>query len=302
MNGRILVLGKGGQVGSALADILGARALVASVSEVNFLSAAFISQLEKFIGNDEISAVINAAAYTQVDKAENEGKQDSQRINASAVGELATWCASKNIPLVHYSTDYVFDGSGDKPRVEDAATAPLNQYGKDKLVGEQLIATAGGQYLIFRTSWVYDAHGANFFNTMLKLFAQRESLNVVSDQTGAPTYAPHLAKATVSALEHALAKEQFPSGIYHLCGNGVTNWHEFAQAILQHAQHHETSIMCNAVYPIPTSAYPTPAKRPMNSRLDCSKAKKILGVSLPDWHEGLAACIKEKYGNQTLRH
>lgn len=302
MSRRILVLGKSGQVGSALAALMGDAALVASVENIDFLSPDVAKQLNNFTAGYDVYAVINAAAYTQVDKAEGEGKQASARINAEAVGEVASWCASKNIPLVHYSTDYVFDGSDDAPRTEDVQTAPLNQYGKDKLAGEKAIAASGCKHLIFRTSWVYDAHGVNFFNTMLRLFRERESLNIVSDQIGAPTYAPHLAKATVGALERAISLPQFPSGVYHLCGAGETNWCDFAKAILKYAQQHESSIHCNAIYPIPSSAYPTPAKRPLNSRLDCNKAKKNLGASLPDWHDGLAACIKEKYGHKNLRH
>ncbi len=302
MNGRILILGKGGQVGSALAALLGDNALVASQDDVDFLLPDCGRQLAHFVSGHDISTVINAAAYTQVDKAEGEGREASHRTNAEAVGEIADWCADRQIPLIHYSTDYVFDGSGDRPRNEENPTAPLNQYGKDKLAGEQAIVRAGGRYLILRTSWVYDAHGKNFFNTMLRLFGERESLNVVSDQVGAPTYAPHLAKATLLALEHTQQLPQFPYGLYHLCGGGETSWHEFAQAILEHAKQHESAIQCNTIYPIPSSAYPTPARRPLNSRLDCSKAKKILGVSLPDWHEGLAACIKEKYGHKNLRH
>ncbi|MFO0388823.1 MAG: dTDP-4-dehydrorhamnose reductase [Alphaproteobacteria bacterium] len=302
MSSKILILGKGGQVGSALAALLGDAALVASIENVDFLSPDIAKQLSNFTAGHDVYAVINAAAYTQVDKAEGEGRQASARINAEAVGELASWCASKTMPLVHYSTDYVFDGSGDVPRTEDVRPAPLNQYGKDKLAGEVAIIASGCKHLIFRTSWVYDAYGVNFFNTMLRLFRERESLNIVSDQIGAPTYAPHLAKATMDALSAALAMPQFPSGIYHLCGAGETNWHEFAQTILKYAQHHESAILCNAVYPIPSSSYPTPAKRPLNSRLDCNKAKKVFGMSLPDWHEGLAACIKEKYGHKALRH
>jgi dTDP-4-dehydrorhamnose reductase len=184
----------------------------------------------------------------------------------------------------------VFDGSGTKPWQETDATAPLNAYGRSKREGEERIEAVGGKYLIFRTSWVYDETGKNFLNTMLRLGAERDELKVVNDQFGAPTYARHLAVATLQALENANNSAAFPSGIYHLCGGGQTSWAGFAEQIF-HLSHLDKEVK---VYGIPASSYPTPAKRPYNSRLDCSKAQQILGVALPDWREGLRECLSRK--------
>jgi dTDP-4-dehydrorhamnose reductase len=236
-----------------------------------------------------------------VDKAESEPKL-AMRVNAEAVGQLAAWCKQRDIPLVHFSTDYVFDGRGSAPRKEVAATAPLNVYGETKLAGERAIAETGAKSLIFRTSWVYDAHGRNFFTTMLRLFAEKEELSVVSDQVGAPTYAPALAEAVISALSAALAAKTFPSGVYHLCHSGETSWHGFAEAIFALARSRVSGIRCGRINPISTADYPTPAKRPQNSRLDCAKAHRVFGVSLPNWEEGLQTCIEEKYGHKKLQH
>lgn len=307
MNNSILVLGKNGQVGQALVQLLGSRAIAADSSEINLLQPV-ASQIEKFLSGKKISTVINAAAYTKVDLAEGDGRQDAFRVNASAVQELAAWCKKQDIALVHYSTDYVMDGSGDSARTEDSATSPINAYGQSKLEGEQAIMAEGGKYLIFRTSWVYDAHGKNFVNTIRRLISERESLNVVADQIGAPTYAPHLASATVDALEKAIGMPQFPSGLYHLCNAGETSWHGFANAIFMLAREYEsreyegsTKIKCQQVNPIPSSEYPLPAKRPLNSRLDTQKARRILGVSLPHWEAGLRECFEQIYANSGMQ-
>ncbi len=287
----ILILGKNGQVGSALARLLGAEAVAADSDIVNFAHPDFVDTLTVLFERHEFTTIINTAAYTAVDKAESE-RELAMRINGVAVGELAQWCKKHDVQLVHYSTDYVFDGSGNHARTEEEPTAPLSVYGESKLLGEQLIAASGAEYMIFRTSWVYDATGKNFLNTMLRLFREREEVSVVADQIGAPTYALHLAQATLAALE------KFQSGIYHLCGGGETSWHGFASAILALASAHESGIKCQQVKPISTSEYPTPARRPLNSRLSCSKAKNLLGVQLPQWEEALKDC----YESIRLRH
>ncbi len=308
MNSPVLVLGKDGQVGRALVELLGSRALAAGSSDINLLHENFIGELESFLGKKPISAVINAAAYTKVDLAEGEGKKDAFRVNATAVKELAAWCRKHGLPLVHYSTDYVMDGSGEKARPEDSETKPINAYGQSKLEGEQAIISEGGKYLIFRTSWVYDATGKNFVNTIRRLIGEREALNVVADQVGAPTYAPHIARSTLEALEKANSLPQFPSGLYHLCNTGETSWHAFAQAIFMLAREYEsreydgsTKIKCQQVNPIPSSEYPLPAKRPLNSRLDTQKARKILGVSLPHWEAGLRECFEQIYASSGMQ-
>jgi dTDP-4-dehydrorhamnose reductase len=317
MNSRILVLGKGGQVGRALTELLGADAFAASAADVDFLKPDLAAQLDNFVGNTAVTAVINAAAYTMVDLAEGEGKSDAMRINAAAVGELAIWCKERGLPLIHYSTDYVLPGEGDKPQDETQTPKPLNAYGASKLEGERLIAASGVDYLIFRTSWVYAAHGQNFLRTILRLLHQRESLNIVADQYGAPTYALHLAQASLSALKTALAMPEFPSGIYHLCNSGSVNWHGFAQAIFMLAREYESreykaslpvdfpvesrDIICKQILPIPTEAYPTPAKRPLNSRLDNAKARKQLAVEMPSWEQGLKECFETLYDSTGLQ-
>jgi dTDP-4-dehydrorhamnose reductase len=246
------------------------------------------------------SAVINAAAYTQVDNAEKEEKL-AHTINVEAPAAMAKYCASRNIPFVTFSTDYVFDGSGGAAWKENDKVAPLNAYGRSKAASEKAIAAVGGKYLIFRTSWVYDALGKNFLNTILRLAGEREELRIVNDQHGAPTYAPHLAKAVLASLEAALAKPDFPSGVYHLCSAGEVTWHGFACEIVGQAKKYASqSMKVKTIQPIMTSEYPLPAKRPLNSRLDCSKVKSVFNVSMPDWREGLVECLKEKYESNRL--
>jgi len=293
---KILILGKDGQVGRALVKLLGKNALAAGKGDINFLDTDFISTLEKWVGNQSLSAVINAAAYTQVDKAEGDSCEAAFRINATAVGELAAWCKKRDVPLVHYSTDYIFNGNSHRPYQEEDKTAPINAYGESKLEGENAIKTQGGKYIIFRTSWVYDAHGKNFFTTILRLLHEKDSLNVVADQIGAPTYALHLAQATLKALPLRA------SGLFHLCNAGETSWHGFAQAIFTLAKPHDSSIKCRQINPIPTSAYPLPAPRPLNSRLNCTRAREILGFTLPSWEMGLKECIEEVYADSGLQN
>lgn len=286
MSRRILVIGTGGQVGSALVSLLGDEAIAVDADQVNLAGDRIEAQLDKVVGNERLRAVINAAAYTAVDLAETE-RDKALRINGDALGTLGAWCKKRHIPIVHYSTDYVFDGSGTHARNEEEPTAPLNYYGASKLEGEKQLAESGADYLVFRTSWVYDAKGKNFALTMMRLFRERETISVVDDQVGAPTYAPDLAQATLLALLNASAMPVFPRGIYHLCHAGHTSWYGFAKAIFALASSHESGIKCSQIKPVATTDYPTPAKRPLNSRLDCSKAANMLSVHLPDWSEGL---------------
>lgn len=238
------------------------------------------------------TAVFLTAAYTQVDRAESE-RDLAFRINAEAPGAIARFCREAGLPLVHFSTDYVFSGEGDQPWQETSPVAPLNAYGASKLAGEKAIQAAGGSYLIFRTSWVYAPFGKNFLKTMLKLGSERETLSVVSDQVGAPTYAPHLADGALSGLDWALSFELFPSGIYHLCNQGWTSWHGFAVAIFEAARKRGWNLKVREVKAIPSSEYPTPAARPGNSRLSLDQTTRILGVTLPSWQAGLTECLAE---------
>lgn len=285
---KIAVLGANGQIGGALVHLLGNRAIPFTRADADLAQPDHvIAALEKA----KPDAVINAAAYTQVDKAETESEA-AFLINATAPGIIAGWCAENKIPFIHYSTDYVMDGTGNKPFIEDSPTAPLNKYGESKLAGEQAITEAGGQYLIFRTSWVYDAEGKNFLNTMLQLGSNREELRVIDDQFGAPCYAPHLAAATITCLEKATAMPVFPSGIYHFTCSGETSWHGFASAIFAAAKAAGAPLKIHSLHAIPSSEYPLPAKRPHNSRLDNSKLKRIFGISLPEWQAGLTEAIE----------
>lgn len=286
-DGRILILGAGGQVGRALVEMLGDRCTGLGRSEADLAAPATLTEaLEPYAP----SAVINAAAYTLVDRAESEGHLAST-INGESPGVIARWCAGRGVPLVHFSTDYVFPGTGSEPWVESDAVAPLNTYGATKLFGEQRIAEAGGRWLIVRTSWVYDAVGRNFFTTMLALMSERTTLSIVDDQHGAPTYASHLAAATIRALDSATAMPVFPSGVYHLCNGGETTWYGFACAIRDEAVARAIPLAIERIDPISSAEYPVPARRPANSRLNTSKAREILGVALPDWRDGLAECM-----------
>lgn len=312
-----LIIGANGQLGKAL------QAVLASRDDVTFwgrdeADLANPKQLKDALKAIVPTAIINAAAYTAVDKAEEE-EAVALAVNADSVGIMADFCAARGIPLVHYSTDYVFDGSGDAPHSEGDATAPINVYGRSKLAGEQAIAASGCAHLIFRTSWVYDAAGKNFVNTMLRLGAEREELRVVADQIGSPTYAPHLAEVSMAAFARALGMSSprrrgsheaieadsrlrgnddiigFPSGIYHAVGGGeYVSWHGFAEAIFAQSRAQGEALKVQHVLPIAASEYPTPAKRPANSRLATNKLHDVIGLSMPSWQDGLAECLKQR--------
>jgi dTDP-4-dehydrorhamnose reductase len=225
------------------------------------------------------SAVINAAAYTAVDRAEEE-EELATTVNGAAPGAMARACAGLGIPIVHISTDYVFAGDGETPWRPDNPVAPLGAYGRSKLAGEAAVREAGGTHAILRTSWVVSAHGHNFVKTMLRLGAERDKLTIVADQVGGPTPARDIAAACLS-IAGQLARDPGKSGTYHFSGAPDTSWAGFARAIFDAA-----GLSC-AVENIPTSAYPTPARRPLNSRMDCSTTEQVLGISRPDWRAGL---------------
>lgn len=294
VNSPVLVLGATGQVGRALSHILGNGAIVLNSIDADLSKP---DELKSALAKYSPTAVINAAAYTQVDKAEEE--QDlANSINGDALSVIAEYAFSKNIPLVHYSTDYVFDGSGETPWNEDDTTHPVNAYGVSKLKGEKAIEAKASeyehaQYLIFRTSWVYDASGKNFVNTMLRLAKEREELSVVNDQTGAPTFAHDIADYTIKALDAALQQDAFPSGVYHLTNQGAATWFEFANAIFEAAKKQGIELAIQKVNPIATSEYPTPAARPYNSRLNSDKLQKTFALTLPSWQDALNRCMEE---------
>lgn len=231
------------------------------------------------------SAVINAAAWTAVDKAEEE-EATATVVNGTAPGAMARVCADLGIPFVHISTDYVFEGGGTAAWAPTDPTGPLGAYGRSKLAGEQAIQAAGGTWAILRTSWVFSAHGNNFVKTMLRLSETRDALNVVGDQIGGPTPAGDIAKACLSIVEQ-LREDPAKTGLHHFSGAPDVSWANFARAIF------DVAGRTVAVTDIPSSAYPTPAVRPANSRMDCSALETVFGISRPDWRIALAAVIKE---------
>jgi dTDP-4-dehydrorhamnose reductase len=287
----ILVFGQGGQVGRALMKRLGDMGVCPSVEEADFTKP---HTLPDVIRKYDPLAIINAAAYTAVDKAESE-EALSFAINAEAPRVLAEFAAEEALPLIHYSTDYVYPGDGELPWREDSPTGPLNAYGRTKLAGDEAIRKVGAEHLIFRTSWVYDEDGKNFVNTMLRLGAERESLKVVNDQIGAPTYAMDIARYTLLALLEAIEREEFPSGIYHLCNSGHTSWQGFAESIFDHASEAGLPLKVSEVQGIPTTDYPTPAKRPLNSRLSLEKIEAEFGFDIESWEDALARCLQNKF-------
>lgn len=276
----ILVFGRTGQVGRELVRLPGIRSL--GRAEADLTDPAACTQV---IRDTAPNAVINAAAYTAVDRAEEE-ETLAHVINAAAPAEMAVICAALNIPFVTISTDYVFDGSGQTPWRPDDPTAPINAYGRTKRAGEEAVIGAGGRYGILRTSWIVSAHGDNFVKTMLRLGAERDQLTIVADQIGGPTPARAIAVACARMAE-GLARDPGLAGIYHFAGQGDVSWADFARAIFARA-----GLAC-AVKDIPTSAYPAPAARPLNSRLDCASLEASFGITRPDWNRGLQEILDD---------
>jgi dTDP-4-dehydrorhamnose reductase len=293
---KILLFGKGGQVGWELQRSLSPLGeVVALGTDSQHLCGDFtdldgIAQTVRTVAPD---VIVNAAAYTAVDKAESEPDL-SRTVNALAPGLLAQEAQRSGAWLIHYSTDYVFDGSGDKPWQETDPVAPLSVYGKTKLEGEQAIRDTDCRHLIFRTSWVYAARGGNFAKTMLRLAAERDRLSVINDQIGAPTGADLLADITAHAIRAALQHPEV-SGVYHLAANGQTSWHDYARYIIEFARQAGIKIKVapEAIQPVPTSAFPLPAPRPKNSRLDTGKLQNTFGLNLPHWQSGITRMLTE---------
>ncbi|WP_367066296.1 dTDP-4-dehydrorhamnose reductase [Oryzisolibacter sp. LB2S] len=288
----ILLLGKNGQVGWELQRSL---AVLGRVTALGHDEADFTEpdQVLAHVRSLRPDVIVNAAAHTAVDKAESEPER-ARRINATTPGLLAQEAARLGAWLIHYGTDYVFDGSGSRPWSEADAPAPLSVYGRTKLEGEQSIQQSGCRHLILRTSWVYAARGGNFAKTMLRLAQERERLTVIDDQWGAPTGADLLADVTAHAIRH-LQRHPQDGGLYHCAAAGETNWHMYAKYVLEHARQAQPAIKIKAteVTPIPTSAYPTPAVRPHNSRLDCSRLQATFGLTLPHWQQGVSRMLTE---------
>ncbi len=290
---KLLLLGKSGQLGWELQRALAPLGTLVALDRTDGGDLSDSAALAETVRRIAPDVIVNAAAYTAVDKAESE-EAAARQINATAVGVLAAEARALGALLVHFSTDYVFDGSGDQPRDESAATGPLSAYGRTKLEGERLIAEHGADALVLRTSWVYAARGGNFAKTMLRLAAEREQLKVVADQIGAPTGADLLADVTAHLVRSAMADRSL-CGVYHAVASGETSWHQYAQHVLRRAAARGVTLKVQAdqVEAIPTSAYPVPAPRPLNSRLDNRALQSRFGLVLPHWQTGVDRMLDE---------
>lgn len=288
----ILILGGNGQVGFELQRALAplGECVAPGRQTLDLMDAAAVAR-----ALDEIqpTLIANAAAWTAVDAAETE-REGACRLNAELPAQLADYCASHSARIVHYSSDYVYPGDGDAPWQESSTTGPLSVYGESKLAGDEAVLASGADALIFRTSWVYGARGNNFMKTMLRLGREREALSIVGDQIGAPTPARLIAEVTLLALK-ARMDDRLAAGLYHLAPRGETSWHGFAQSIFRHAQAlgETLRIHPDQVASISTDNYPTPARRPLNSRMALEKLEQALGITLPDWESQLQLTLEE---------
>ncbi len=298
---KILLFGKNGQLGWELQRSLAPLGELIVLDRHDSHLCGDLSNLQgikQTLQTLQPDVIVNAAAYTAVDKAETDIEL-ARRINSEAPAVLAEAARICGALLVHYSTDYVFDGSGVKPWCETDAVNPLSVYGSSKLAGEQAIQASAGLHLIFRTSWVYAARGQNFAKTMLRLARERDQLSVINDQVGAPTGAELLADVTAHSLRLALNHPEL-SGIYHLAAAGETSWYDYALHIFNAARKKGVALKLpdSAVSPIPSSAYPTAAQRPLNSRLNCTKLKAAFDLTLPHWQDGVERMLAEILENQ----
>ena len=291
---RLLVIGANGQVGCEL------RQSLAPLGEVIALDRAACdlarpAEVARILRAATPDVIVNAAAYTAVDRAEQE-EELATLINGTAVGEIAQAARQLGALLIHYSTDYVFDGRKDAPYAEDDVPSPISAYGRSKLAGERAIAQCGGRYLIVRTSWIYAARGHNFLKTVLRLARERDELRMVDDQIGAPTWARDLAAATAVMTRQArqeIARDDFESGLFHVTGSGATSWFVFAQAVVKQAEQSGLLARKSKIVPIASSEYPVAATRPKNSRLSGARARHRFQIALPEWEQSLAVCMRE---------
>jgi dTDP-4-dehydrorhamnose reductase len=293
---KILVTGATGQVGWEAARSV--SVLGHSVAcDRSALDLSRPETLKSALNKIRPEVIVNAAAYTAVDRAEEE-EELANRINGEAVGEIGRWARDHNALVIHYSTDYVFDGTAERGYTELDATCPLNAYGRSKLLGEQGLASSGCDYLTFRTTWVYASRGKNFLLTMLRLASERETLRVVADQFGAPTSARMIADLTAHVIAKAAVERQagtFESGLYNLTAEGRTSWHGFARSIIDAAREltGDGRIKTTGIEPIPATAYPTPATRPANSSLDGSAFDRRFGLNRPQWEVSMVQVLQD---------
>ena len=286
---KLFVTGAQGQVARSLVKAAGDQDMQIMALGRPDLDLTVPDSIKRALDKYQPDLVVNAAAYTAVDRAEEEGEA-ATALNQKGAGVLALLCNQRGIPFIHLSTDYVYDGSKKSPYVEEDPTAPLGIYGRSKLAGEKAVIAATRQHIILRTAWVYSPFGQNFVKTMLRLAGTRDEFGVVKDQIGSPTYAPHLACAILDIARQLKSNDQEDRwGIYHAAGSGETSWHGMALEIFKQAVGYGTP--CPKLNAIPTRDYPTPAKRPANSRLDCAKLTKNFSIKLPDWKSGVKSCV-----------
>jgi dTDP-4-dehydrorhamnose reductase len=288
---KILVIGSNGQMARALLDrgkCSGLEIVSLGRPQLDLLDA---DSIDRGILQHQPEILINAAAYTQVDQAERD-EATAYAVNAEGAARVARACRARDIPLIHLSTDYVFDGSNARPYREIDAAGPVNVYGRSKLKGEQAVARICVRHLIVRTSWIFSTWGSNFVLTMLRLATKQATINVVNDQHGCPTYAPHLADALVTLARRAASDlGNMRWGLYHAAGQGETTWCDFAREIFANGK--ELGLPVASVMPIPTADYPTLAKRPLNSRLDCGELHAVHAIALPYWQAGVRDCVAQ---------
>jgi dTDP-4-dehydrorhamnose reductase len=290
---RILLTGVKGQIGDALREPLASLGTVLTVDRTT-LNLARPIEIPRFLDTMTPDLIVNPAAYTAVDQAEDEAEL-AYRVNAEAPRAMANWAASHDVPIVHFSTDYVFSGTGDRPWREDDPTEPLSVYGASKLAGEMAVGKAGGSHLIIRTSWVFSAKGKNFLNSIVRLAQERSELRIVADQVGAPTSARSLAKGLISILtvngsycrKEIARKFDAAGGIVHMSSSGETSWYGFACSIVDGLRSRGVQLAVSSILAIPTREFPAKAVRPHNSRLDVGRLEKVLGVRMPNWRDAL---------------
>lgn len=293
---RIVIVGSNGQLGWELVRQSRLQGLEAHSLDCPGIDIGDESSTRSCLAPLPVEIVINAAAYTAVDQAESEPEK-AFSVNREGPANLAVYCREHDVPLIHVSTDYVFDGTKKDAYAEEDPVSPLGAYGRSKEQGEREIRGLLERHMIIRTAWLYGVHGQNFVKTMLRLGREREILGVVADQVGCPTYAADLAAAILKIAEQHLAGKAVPWGTYHYCGAGETSWHGFAEAVFELAGEHEP-LKVKEVLPITTAEYPTPARRPANSVLDCSKMERNFGIRPRPWKESLAEMIDRLYNEQ----
>jgi len=295
---KLLLVGSRGQLGSELLNANKECGLDCEGLDTPQFDVTDRDAVEATLERGKFSLIINAAAYTAVDKAELE-RDKAFAVNAEGSRYLALACAKRNIPLIHISTDYVFDGNKMSPYIETDAMCPVGVYGESKVAGEKAVREALEPHIVLRTSWLYSSHGNNFVKTILRLAGEREELKVVADQYGCPTYAADLAAAILEIAKQIDRSRSVQWGVYHYCGRGVTTWHEFAQKICELAKKH-APMRVKEIKTISTGEYPTPAKRPPYSALDCSKIERVFGIRTRPWQDSLAEMLARLFTQEQM--